>query len=464
MQFLYPIAFFAAFALILPILIHLWNVKKGKTIKIGSISLLGERAQQSSKSYRITDWLLLLLRCFILLLLVATLAEPFLSARNSTSTQKGWILVRSAEFPQVFKSNSKEIKALISKGYELHDFDLSFKRLSIKDSLKVSDTSKTLLPATALLTALNERVRPGADVFLFADKKLVNFGEELPEIHFRLHWQALTQVDSLSWVKEYAGKKYKGTSTPSGTRYTPIQNQQKPELSVLIHQQAGINDAKYLTAAIQAIATYSNRHIKISYWPAVARQDSFDMGFWLSESRPDRAFVEGIKNDGSILQYESGKVSAIRSFIQSDGRGSQHIALYKRVNTNKNPGKALWTDGFGDPLLSTERINKQQRYHFYSRFNPQWNELVWNESFVQVLMPILITNHAPETFGFESNPNDQRKFPLNQKETIAASKPRIFHPVRDKSPVELPFWIAAFTLFLLERTLSFRKKRAYVKN
>lgn len=121
MQFLYPIGLVALAGLIIPLLIHLWNVKQGKTVKIGSIALLGESSRASSKSFRINDWLLLVLRCLLLALLAFLLAQPYLKKNISGNSKNGWILADKATFPQVFKTHKKTIDSLLKKGYEIHD-------------------------------------------------------------------------------------------------------------------------------------------------------------------------------------------------------------------------------------------------------------------------------------------------------------------------------------------------------
>ena len=76
MQLLYPIGLLALAGLIIPVIIHLWSVKTGKTLKIGSINLLGESANATSKSLKITDWLLFVLRCLLLIIIGLMLAQP----------------------------------------------------------------------------------------------------------------------------------------------------------------------------------------------------------------------------------------------------------------------------------------------------------------------------------------------------------------------------------------------------
>ncbi len=76
MFFLNPSYLWALLGLTIPIAIHLWSKKEGKTIKIGSIKLLSEADSRQSSSFKLNELLLLLIRLLIISLLVFILAEP----------------------------------------------------------------------------------------------------------------------------------------------------------------------------------------------------------------------------------------------------------------------------------------------------------------------------------------------------------------------------------------------------
>jgi hypothetical protein len=76
MSFLNPIYLWALLGLAIPIAIHFWSKKEGKTIKVGSIQLLDEAESKQSSSINLNELLLLLLRLLLVTLLVFILAEP----------------------------------------------------------------------------------------------------------------------------------------------------------------------------------------------------------------------------------------------------------------------------------------------------------------------------------------------------------------------------------------------------
>ena len=76
MYFLSPLYLWALLGLAVPIAIHLWSKKEGKTLKIGSIQLIQEADSKQSSSIKLNEWWLLFLRLLILSLLVLIIAEP----------------------------------------------------------------------------------------------------------------------------------------------------------------------------------------------------------------------------------------------------------------------------------------------------------------------------------------------------------------------------------------------------
>ena len=457
MQLLYPIGLLALIALIIPLIIHLWNVKESKTLKIGSISLLGVSARVSSKSFRITDWFLFILRCILIILIAFLLTQPYLKKILNPKNKGGWILVEKSKFPQVFKNNRKTIDSLIKSNYAIHDFNMGFSLLSLKDTI-ASETEKPVnaLKHTVLLKELNNLVPSGTTVYLYANHHLNQFDDELPVTNYKLNWKSVNQSDTLSsWITQFANKKYEANANPSVVEYKALNSEDAPVISVAIYEEAGSNDSKYIRAALNAIASFSKRKIEINQ-----PNTSFDIGFWLSEKAVTENFKTAIEDNGSLFEYEAGKIISEKSFINTR---EGNVSLNKRISSNHSFNK-IWSDGFGNAILSKEKTNRLNILHFYSRLNPQWSELVWDETFVKALMPIVIKDDKFSEFGFEENLNDQRKIALNQQQNIQINKVEKQVKVSVDEPLSSIFWFAALLIFATERILSFRKKPDYVKS
>ena len=54
----------------------------------------------------------------------------------------------------------------------------------------------------------------------------------------------------------------------------------------------------------------------------------------------------------------------------------------------------IWRDGFGDPVLSLEKQEQSNLYHFYSRFDPAWSDLVWSDDFPKMLLKLIVATQS----------------------------------------------------------------------
>ncbi|WP_316736655.1 BatA domain-containing protein [Pedobacter aquatilis] len=457
MQFFYPIGLLALAGVIIPLIIHLWNIKQGKTLKIGSISLLGESSRESSKSFKVTDWLLFIIRCLLIILISFCLAQPYLNKKLNAKEKGGWILLDKTNFKSIYQANRKPIDSLLKINYQIHDFNFGFTPLTLKDTAdrdKIYPISN--LNYTNLFNQLNYILPSGTNIFVYQNLQQNNFGDKLPNTKFNIQRRFLNGSDTVkTWITDFAGKKLKANSNKKQTTYEYIKNQNPAPISVSIHNEGNANDSKYLITALNAIADFTKRKIVIN-----SAEKNNQIGFWLSDKPVSNDFKSSIKDKGTLFKYAVGKTKSTHSFIKIDGKS---IPLSKCIiAVNKFP--KIWVDGFGNSILSKEQSENLTILNFYSRFNPQWNDLVWDETFVKAIMPIILQSDKAETFGFEENLNDQRTLQASQissknvefkqKDTEIAVKESILNYV----------WIAALLIFLVERILSFRNNTDYAKN
>ena len=74
--FLYPTFLWSLFLVSIPIVIHLFNFRKYKTVYFSNVSLLKEVEQESKKTRTVKNWLILLLRILAVVFLVLAFAYP----------------------------------------------------------------------------------------------------------------------------------------------------------------------------------------------------------------------------------------------------------------------------------------------------------------------------------------------------------------------------------------------------
>ena len=78
MTFLNPIMLFGLAAAAIPILLHLLNLRKLKTVEFSSLRFLKELQRTRIRRIRLRQWLLLLLRTLLVLSLVLAFSRPAL--------------------------------------------------------------------------------------------------------------------------------------------------------------------------------------------------------------------------------------------------------------------------------------------------------------------------------------------------------------------------------------------------
>lgn len=83
MIFTNPIFLWAGLAVIIPIIVHLFNFRRPKRIQFSDISLVQEVKKSVVKRMRLRQWLLLLVRCLAILALVAVFANPVIRDENA---------------------------------------------------------------------------------------------------------------------------------------------------------------------------------------------------------------------------------------------------------------------------------------------------------------------------------------------------------------------------------------------
>lgn len=496
-QLLQPIWLFAMSAIAIPLIIHLWSTRKGKTLQVGSILLLRENVIKQSRNLRFKDILLLILRCLLIITLAFLLAKPTWRKQLNATDEKGWIMIEEQSLSEAYKNFKPTIDSLIKSGYKFHYFNKGFMQDNFEDALKAKvDTSAQVENSYwALLKQLNEQVPAELPIYLFTDNKLRRFTGERPQVNMNLKWLIYTAGDTLlrSIVKAYKTatdsiRVVVSNSTPSGIFYTSenigdnstykvddnngritvsstdtlINNNAEVDtssLDIAIYTDQFFTDANYVKAAIDAIQQYTGLKIKASFINNISSiKPGMDWLFWLSEKAlplqnlPPKIFI-----------YEKGKEQQINSWVRAVNNFSLneeavHLSRFIQNNSPAGDFENVWKDGFGHPLLALEKANNYT-YHFYSRLNPAWNDLPWSTQFAEMIFDLLI---QPES---KINNFDNRIIDADQLQPEVVKNSKTFNKQNFVETTDLTklFWLIAFILFCIERYISLtgNKREAY---
>jgi hypothetical protein len=494
MILLNPIWLFALAALSIPVAIHLWNIRQGKTLKVGSISLITVASQKRSRSLKLHDLLLLLLRCLLLALLAFVLTMPLWQRQINPSTVKGWVLIPKENLKESYQKFKPKIDSLTKAGFEFHYFNKGFEKIKLSDvladnkNLKVDSTRSASY--WSLVQQLDGQIPASLPVYLFTPNRISNFSGERPKVALNLHWDTYIPTDSAStwidrawFINNNDIQVVKGNTNSTGTYYTNytiqsgnqhntpfIVNADNGKLTVGlkntnvvtvdtsawrfgIYVEKNTADAGYVKAALQSVVQFTKHKAVIKEYTDAAQMPAHQNWlFWLSSKPIDKQTAQNCNN---LFSYESGKVKDMTSWIndQNESLSNPKIALYKSVAAANDHSYALWTDGFGNPVLSFEKQGQTNKYHFNSRFDPSWNDLVWSDDFPKMLLGLIVGQPVKPGVMHDFRAIDTRQLlPVTNNEAHTSIGKIIEH-------TDLAFycWILLALVFITERWIAHKK-------
>ncbi len=491
-QFIQPIWLAVSAGVIIPLVIHLWNIQKEKTVKVGSIFLFTARSKQHAKRLQLHDILLLILRSFFILLLALLLAGPSWFNPSANNTSKGWILIEPGSIRKIYPRFRSSIDSMLNAGYEFHYFTPGFEKAKLGTALELPPDSSIQNPHWAVLKLLEQQA-PALPIHVFTGNRLSRFAGNRPELSLDLTWHIDTTVaparaalaaayligsDSIRILRKKntaVGTKISQVDI-SATRQRDAAYNVRFDSGKLMVSTPGIAtgkafagstievdtstlqvaiyagnfnvDASYLLAALQAIQQYTSRTINISL---VKNVRDIKRGqhwlFWLSEDSVPKDLQVA-----NIFKYEAGELAAVSSNINISGVGT--IPLYqlkaaRSLATNETP---IWEDGFGRSILLATPANNGTVYQFLSRFNPAWNDLVWSGDFPAILWQLMASHDIVNKY-------DQRIIDTRQLEPVLSPGKNRFKTAGFNHDLSGLTWLAILIVFFLERMISLRHKK-----
>ncbi|MEQ8909576.1 MAG: BatA domain-containing protein [Vicingaceae bacterium] len=130
MKLLYPEFLYALAALVIPIIIHLFNFRKYKLVKFSQVRFLKDIQQQTQSTSKLKHWLVLLSRCLAIAALVLAFCQPFLISEDDT-------LKKGKKGVSIYLDNSFSMQAKAESGQLL---DLAKNKcLAVVSAFKASD-------------------------------------------------------------------------------------------------------------------------------------------------------------------------------------------------------------------------------------------------------------------------------------------------------------------------------------
>ncbi|MGS2726081.1 BatA domain-containing protein [Psychroserpens sp. BH13MA-6] len=106
MQFKHPELLYALFLLIIPILVHLFQLRKFKSVAFTNVQFLKELTLQTRKSSQLKKWLTLLTRLLLLSCIIVAFAQPYISNSKSFNTKSETVIYLDNSFSMQSPSNN----------------------------------------------------------------------------------------------------------------------------------------------------------------------------------------------------------------------------------------------------------------------------------------------------------------------------------------------------------------------
>ncbi|HEY6902124.1 MAG TPA: BatA domain-containing protein [Puia sp.] len=244
MHFLQPIWLAAMAGVVLPVIVHFWNDRRGKVLQVGSVALLEGASQRMSWSRRISQWWLLLVRCLLVMVLALLLAGPYWTSH--AISVRGWVLADSGA--RAFYG--KRIDSLVKEGWTRRE-------------LRGDDYWRAFV--------VEDRRAPGAAEFQVFSSGLINhFQGVRPSGSRSVHWEVYAPKDSVKeWIEKTwavsadSARVMRGVARLTGSVFTyeTVARDAGADTSTL---EVNIRpDEHYLAAALKAVQEFTRRRIRV---------------------------------------------------------------------------------------------------------------------------------------------------------------------------------------------------------
>ena len=167
MQFKHPELLYALFLLLIPIIIHLFQLRRFKKERFTNVAILKKAIMQTRKSSQLKKWLILATRLLALTGLIFAFAQPFTSPKHNTNIKTETVIYLDNSFSMQANGNrgpllKRAVQDLVSTVPEDVSFSLItnneiFRNTSINaiknDLIEIDYTASILSPEAALLKA-----------------------------------------------------------------------------------------------------------------------------------------------------------------------------------------------------------------------------------------------------------------------------------------------------------------------
>lgn len=143
MQFKHPELLYALFALVIPIIVHLFQLRRFQKVAFTNVQFLKQVTLQTRKSSQLKKWLTLLARLLLLACCIIAFAQPFLASKETANKETEIAIYLDNSFSMQAKgANGELLKRAVqellteipeSQNFSLFTNNVTFRNISKKD-------------------------------------------------------------------------------------------------------------------------------------------------------------------------------------------------------------------------------------------------------------------------------------------------------------------------------------------
>jgi len=424
-----PLGLLGLLALAVPIIAHLVSRRAGRVVKVGSIRWMHESPAYQSRSLKLHDVWLLLLRLAVVALLAVVLAGPYWRHRPALGSGNEWVLIgpevaREAQYRSLIDS--------LAPSGEVHLLSPGLPRWTPGDQVPAATALTTSTASTNYWSLLREAERlasPATRFSVLTSNNARYFRGERPRLKAKVDWrlvavpavQSTASKDSVRTVELYA---------PASRR----------------------DDARYLSAALQAAAEQAGVRLRLlRRSPASAASPTEDASpstwlIWLGGDPVPEALQARVTAGATLLSDPGDDSVESREALLIAGPSlAPQAHLYRRSTSVIGKSQAaIWTDEYGAPVLSVGRSGSGLVYRLRVRFHPAWTDLAMTPAFPRLIGSLWL---GPPQADLVVGPSQVVPALAARDGSPAVSKPT-------RPDMAFSLWLLTLFAFGLERAIS----------
>ncbi|AUP77814.1 BatA domain-containing protein [Flavivirga eckloniae] len=411
MQFKHPELLYALFLLLIPIIVHLFQLRKFQRVPFTNVAFLKEAILQTRKSSQIKKWLVLCTRLLILAAIVFAFAQPFSSKSNAFKTKKETVIYLDNSFSLQAKGPQGEllkraVQDIISNVPENENISLLtndnvYKNTTIKaiknDLLQLGYSSDKLTSEAALLksnTIINKRKNSLKNLVFISDfqQDASNFTpktDSLTNLHLVKLQPISTNnatIDSVYISKRTASTiELKALIKNSGS---PIENLPISLFSndnLIAKTSVAVTDRAETTFSLPANEAINGKIIIDDVNLQFDNSLYFNIG---NESKANVLSINGTTNDDSFLKRiytnnEFNYLATLENQLNYNIIDQQHLIVLNELDAIPNALvaalKQFTKQGGALIVIPSKRINEQSYNQLLSHYRSNFNNLSLTE-------------------------------------------------------------------------------------